>query len=164
MSGVKLSCMAPEVREKWMTARVKHGAYSNNSETALHYIWRSMLSRCYRKKDSSYAHYGARGIKVCTRWHRYENFAADMGPQPKKFTLDRIDNNGCYEPANCRWVNHSVQQKNKSSTRRYEQNGTVGTLLDWASYLGISKQLACWRMKVWGTFARGYQWHELPKK
>lgn len=73
----------------------------------------SMMSRCYNKNDPSYAGYGGRGITVCKRWHKFENFVVDMGIRPPNRTLDRKNNNKGYSKANCRWATRSEQQFNK---------------------------------------------------
>lgn len=72
-----------------------------------------MHSRCNRETDPHYTNYGGRGVKVCERWGSFENFLADMGERPEGRTLDRIDVNGHYEPANCRWSTPSEQAKGR---------------------------------------------------
>lgn len=75
--------------------------------------WHSMLSRCEKPTDPSFYLYGARGIRVCGRWHTFENFLADMSERPIGTTIDRIDNDGNYEPSNTRWATADVQARNK---------------------------------------------------
>ncbi len=74
-----------------------------------------MKDRCYNSKAVSYKHYGGRGITVCNRWRQsFANFLADMGLRPSsKHSLDRIDNDGNYEPSNCRWATRIQQNRNK---------------------------------------------------
>lgn len=76
-------------------------------------VWLQMRQRCNNSNDNRYCYYGARGIKVCERWNLFENFINDMGPRPKGLTLERVDNNGHYEPDNCIWASWDQQSKNK---------------------------------------------------
>jgi hypothetical protein len=97
-----------------------------------------MKQRCYNQKTKQYKNYGARGIAVCDRWlESFDNFFADMGDKPDGMTLDRVNNDGCYEPSNCRWATKEEQQKNKRTTQIFEFDGKRMTMREWAKHLGV---------------------------
>lgn len=79
-----------------------------------YYAWNDMKKRCLNPKHKNFNRYGGRGIKVCDEWLSYEGFLRDMGEAPDGLTLDRINNDGNYEPSNCRWVPWSVNLANRA--------------------------------------------------
>jgi len=87
------------------------------TRTGIYSSWKSMMGRCYSPKINGYVNYGGRGIKVCNRWHNVANFLEDMGERPKDMQIDRIDNDGNYEPINCRWVSRVDNARNKPNTK-----------------------------------------------
>jgi len=88
-----------------------------------HGSWIGMRQRCLNKNISTYKDYGGRGIIVCDRWLKFENFLEDMGVRPAGTSLDRIDFNGNYEPANCRWATRKEQALNRRPTRKIKVDG-----------------------------------------
>jgi len=83
------------------------------TNTPAYISWASMITRCTNPNRDGYRHYGGRGISVCERWRKFENFLFDMGERPSGTSIDRIDVNGNYEPGNCRWATQSVQVANR---------------------------------------------------
>ena len=119
----------------------------NPSGTMTYYAWRSMRNRCISEGNASWQHYGGRGITFCERWQSYDAFFDDMGECPDDHSLDRIDNNGNYEPSNCKWATIREQLNNQRRSRFIEFNGKKQTLSYWADELGIGPDTLHQRLK-----------------
>ncbi len=110
--------------------------------------WHDMMGRCYKPTNTSYPRYGGRGITVCERWHSFDNFYADTGDPPDGMTIDRIDNDGNYEPGNVRWATKREQSHNQSTCHYIEYNGERKLLTQWALELGMTQQTLSHRLRL----------------
>jgi len=126
--------------------QVTHGA-SKRSE---YRIWQCMRQRCSNPKTKWFHNYGGRGIRVCKRWETsFEAFFEDMGPRPsREHTLDRVDNDGHYEPGNVRWATRDEQMNNIRSTIRLTIDGVTRTISEWAAVAGIPRKLISHRLEL----------------
>lgn len=114
-------------------------------------VWKAIKQRCENPNNKSFSRYGGRGIRLCDRWRDYAKFKEDMGPRPSPMhSVDRIDNNGHYEPENCRWVLPRQQARNKSSNTVAFHNGEWKSWSEWAESAAVSPQLLRSRVVVWG--------------
>ncbi len=102
----------------------KHGHTNGGKFSPEYQTWSSMIQRCNNPKRLHYDRYGGRGIAVCERWLKFDNFLEDMGERPLGKSLDRINNDGNYEPSNCRWATKSEQQINKHH-KKHEHFKTI---------------------------------------
>ena len=111
------------------------------SRTRLYNIWQAMKTRCYNPNHRHYKDYGARGIRVCTEWEHdflaFRKWALENG-YAENLSIDRIDNNGNYEPSNCKWTSSKEQSNNKRTSHLITFNGKTQTMAEWAEEIGIS--------------------------
>jgi hypothetical protein len=96
-----------------VASATKHGHNKGGARSPTYYSWSAMRDRCLLTTHAHYDSYGGRGISICDRWRKFENFLADMGERPEGKTLDRINNDGNYEPSNCRWATAKEQRANR---------------------------------------------------
>ncbi len=113
-------CVMREVNSRLMSERFTvHGHSSRSQLTPTYRSWHAMRQRCRDPQVRNYRYYGGRGIAVCERWsNSFQNFLADMGERPMGSSIDRINNDGNYEPSNCRWATASEQNRNRRTPQR----------------------------------------------
>lgn len=123
--------------------RRTHGMFG----TPTYASWADMIQRCTNPRRRRYADYGARGISVCDRWRKFEHFLADMGTRPEGFELERNNNDGNYEPGNCRWATPTEQSNNRRSSHWLTVAGQTHTISEWARLTGIRASKIFKRLK-----------------
>lgn len=149
---VSCGCYARDLHKQ---QHLKHGECKRNNRTRLYIIWSDIRQRCYRTSAVDYERYGGRGITVCSEWlgeNGYKNFRewALQNGYAKNLSIDRIDNNGNYEPSNCRWVTMQDQANNRRSNHLIEFNGKQQTISQWSREIGVSKHLLYSRIVILG--------------
>lgn len=133
-------CLERETKATQQGLRVKY--------PKLYRVWSHMKSRCENPKDKSYKGYGARGIAVCKEWQTLRNFiewALNNGYK-ENLTLDRINNDGNYEPCNCRFTDVKTQSNNRRSNRYETYNGETHTVAEWADILKVPYHKITYRL------------------
>lgn len=143
-SGKTKGCK-PCSKARVIEAITKHGLVGSRE----YHSYNAMKSRCLNPSDKRYPRYGGRGISICDRWlESFSNFIADMGMQPSaEHSIERIDCDKWYEPANCVWATRFEQANNRSNNTRIEIGGRTQTLTQWSRESGVNRTVILRRMK-----------------
>lgn len=138
-------CLKRELASKRF---IKHGCSRNRTHTPEYNSWASMISRCTNPRSTQFKNYGKRGVGVCQSWlNSFEEFLADMGVKPSRnHSLDRIDNNGNYEPKNCRWATQKQQASNTRRNRKITYKKECLTITQWAERTGLHRNVISRRL------------------
>lgn len=143
-AGRSQSCGCLSREKRFTSERVTtHG----KSRSKTYQIWNDMKTRCSPAATGrAKKNYYDKGIRVCERWLKFENFFEDMGDRPEGMTIDRIDSNKNYEPHNCRWATPKEQANNMNTNHYVEFNGKRQTIAQWADELGLKHNTFAYRL------------------
>jgi len=148
-SGNTTSCGCLKV-ELAGTHTLRHGGAINGKHTRTYKCWCHLRDRCSNPNNKDYRNYGGRGIRVCARWLGREgfiNFLSDMGERPIGKTIERMNNNGNYEPGNCRWATKIEQGNNTRKNVFIEYDGKRKTAAEWEREMGLPPEVIAVRIR-----------------
>ncbi len=150
------TAMRSAMRKLEYHGQTRKGPNGVQQRTPEYGIYRAMINRCHLETDRGYRWYGARGIRVCERWREsFSAFLHDMGPRPAGLTLERSNNDGNYEPANCRWASRRDQRRNtRGRLRMLTVNGETHCATEWAERMGIQPATLYARLRKGWSVAR----------
>jgi hypothetical protein len=136
--------------ERIRQTKTKHGQSKRGTHHAEYAAWLSMKRRCLLPTVKEYSRYGGRGIRVCSAWlESFVTFLSDMGPRPSpQHSLDRVNNDGNYEPSNCRWATRSEQGRNKRTNVVVEFQGQSACLAEWSDIVHIPAGVLSARLRA----------------
>lgn len=140
------SLVGVQERPKSVHKNTKHG-YAAGRIAKVYRVWCTMKERCQNPNHDHYKDYGGRGIRVCDRWQGFQNFISDMGDRPEGLTLERINNDGNYEPLNCKWATRAEQGANKRSNVKIDCFGITKTQKQVSAMIGITNVTCAARIK-----------------
>lgn len=151
--GVTTSCGCFN-KERTIERSTIHGHAKKGDITPTFLTWTGMLVRCQNPNTQNFKDYGGRGITVCKRWLKFENFLADMGEKPEGLTLDRKENDKGYFKENCRWATMEEQSNNRRSNHHLTFNRKTQTVSQWAKELGFKNDTLYDRLRIGWTVER----------
>lgn len=127
----------------------KHGHARVGAHSRTYICWLNMKARCLKPTNRDFHNYGGRGIAICQRWRdSFSNFLADMGELPDGLTIERIDNDGNYEPGNCRWATYLEQGANTRKAKNISSDGLRMPQIRWSLKLSSNKELVRRRIEM----------------
>lgn len=139
--GRRVSCGCAKAAGTQIKMRTgRHGHLRGGVPTPTYITWSGMMSRCFNANVPEFPNYGGRGITACERWRDFANFLADMGERPEGMFIERIDNNGNYEPGNCRWATDLEQHSNRRDNFMLTYKGRTACAAQWARELGFKSR------------------------
>ena len=141
---VSCGCLARETARQLLTGNT-HKRTHNKCKSRTYKTWSQMKNRCTNARYGEFDLYGGRGIKVCESWMSFDVFLRDMGERPQGKTLDRIDQNGNYEPANCRWATPTQQARNTRRNVLVTIDDQTKTVAEWCEHPEAAKDKAIYR-------------------
>lgn len=145
--GLTTSCGCYNL-ERTIETQVTHGHSKNKTKSRELMSWQGTKARCSNPKATGYSNYGGRGITMCDRWkNSFSAFLEDMGPRPTGCTLERVDNNGNYEPGNCAWIPKGNQSRNQRKSIRLTYKETTLVLKQWMRAINRSRLFIKSRLK-----------------
>lgn len=161
--GAEVIAIASEVRrgkKRSCGCLMREARYTHKKCGTNNYLrWKRLVQKCTNPRHPDYRNYGGRGIMVCKRWKRFENFLADMGEPPNgAYSINRINNNGPYSPKNCHWATPAEQMRNTRRNRFVTYKGKRQCAKAWAVELGISTSTLSNRVNTLGwTFKEAFE-------
>jgi hypothetical protein len=132
-----------------MNFKQKHGHCTDGRHSRIYQVWGMMKDRCFNPNNPRYSDYGGRGITVCESWrHSFQSFYDDVGPRPSDtHSIERINNNGNYEPGNVRWATKEEQNFNRRNTHLVTIGGVTRSIGQWAKAVGLHRSVIGNRVK-----------------
>lgn len=137
-------------KEELITRLTQHGHSKKGKVSKTYHAWQDMLGRCTNLKNPGYHNYGGRGITICKRWFKFENFLKNMGEVPEGHQIDRIDNNGNYCKSNCQWVTSKINNRNRRNNHLITYDGKTQCMIEWAEKFNIHIGT------LWSRLSRGW--------